>query len=60
MIQDTIPGKKDTSNWGKEVLLRLPKPLYLEVVKITKENGYKNVQEFIRVAIREKIKKGGI
>jgi len=54
-----ISEKKETNNQGKEILLRLYMPLYLEIVKICKKNGYRNVQEFIREAIREKIKKEG-
>lgn len=45
---------------SKAIMLRLKKSLYLEMVNICKRNGYRNVQEFIREAIRKKIKEGGI
>lgn len=37
--------------------LRIPKSLYLDVEKMCKKNGYKNMQDFTREALREKVRK---
>lgn len=57
-LDEELENLKNTNpRIGKKLLLTVPIPLYIEVIKICKRDNYVNVQEFIREAIRDKVSK---